>query len=66
MGALLAEATEQMERESFFATAQLQLDALRDGDPDAWASDRAEAHAWQVGTDSDTLSHRDDDDGWWE
>lgn len=65
MGALLAEATEALERQAFFARAQEQLTRLRDEDPDAWAADRAESRSWQAGTDRDTLSN-DDADGWWE
>ena len=65
MGDLLAEATERLERESFFARAREQLATLREDDPDGWAADRAESRAWQAGTDSDTLS-RDDGPGWWE
>jgi predicted transcriptional regulator len=65
MGALLAEATERLEREAFFAHARLQLEHLRHADPDAWEADRAESRSWQAGTDRDTLS-RDDEPGWWE
>jgi hypothetical protein len=65
MGALLAEATETLERQAFFTRAQEQLARLRDEDPDAWAADRAESQTWQAGTDRDTLS-KDDTDGWWE
>jgi predicted transcriptional regulator len=65
MGALLAEATERLERESFFARARTQLDQLREDDPDAWETDRAESRRWQSGTDQDSLT-RDDDAGWWE
>jgi hypothetical protein len=65
MGALLAEATEALERQSFFARAQEQLARLRDEDPGAWAADRAESRSWHAGTDRDTLSN-DDPDGWWE
>jgi hypothetical protein len=65
MGALLAEATERLEREAFFAQARQQLDRLRHEDPDAWESDRAESRRWQSGTDSDSLA-RDDEPGWWE
>jgi predicted transcriptional regulator len=65
MGAILAEATEHLERETFFATARRQLDDLHRDDPDGWAAERAEAESWQAGTDRDTLSHHDDD-GWWE
>jgi predicted transcriptional regulator len=65
MGALLAEATERMERETFFAQARRQLEELREQDPTAWANDRAESRSWQAGTDGDTLS-RDDAPGWWE
>ena len=65
MGALLAEATERLEREAFFARAHQQLEDLRREHPDAWKADRAESDAWQTGTDRDTLS-RDDEAGWWE
>jgi predicted transcriptional regulator len=65
MGALLAEATERLEREVFFARAREQLDRLRREDPSAWEADRAESRSWQTGTDRDTLS-RDDETGWWE
>lgn len=65
MGALLAEATERLERETFFLHARRQLDALREQDPAAWGDDRAESRSWQAGTDNDTLS-RDDAPGWWE
>ncbi|MEU0552540.1 hypothetical protein [Dactylosporangium sp. NPDC006015] len=65
MGALLAEATEALERQAFFSRAQEQLARLRDEDPDTWAADRAESRSWQAGTDRDTLSN-DDPAGWWE
>jgi predicted transcriptional regulator len=65
MGALLAEATERLEREAFFAKARRQLEALRQDDLDGWEADRAESWSWQVGTGRDTLSH-DDEPGWWE
>jgi len=65
MGALLAEATERMEREVFFAKARTQLSRLRAEDPSAWEADRAEAASWQTGTDRDTLSDQDEP-GWWE
>jgi hypothetical protein len=65
MGALLAEATEALERQAFFTRAQEQLAHLREADPDAWAADRAESLSWQAGTDRDTLSN-DDPAGWWE
>jgi len=65
MGALLAEATERLEREAFFARAREQLDRLREENPDDWEADRAESRSWQAGTDRDTLS-RDDQAGWWE
>ena len=65
MGALLAEATEAMERQTFFARAREQLDQLRREEPQAWESNRAESRSWQAGTDRDTLSS-DDDAGWWE
>ena len=65
MGALLAEATERLERETFFTRARDQLVRLREDDPDAWHADRAESRAWQAGTDRDTVS-RDDEVGWWQ
>jgi hypothetical protein len=65
MGALLAEATDRLEREAFFARAREQLDRLREQDPDGWAANRAESRSWQAGTDRDTLS-REDEAGWWE
>jgi predicted transcriptional regulator len=65
MGALLAEATERLEREAFFTRAHQQLESLREEDPHAWETDRAESRSWQAGTDRDTLS-RDDEPGWWE
>ena len=65
MGAVLTEATEHLEREAFFARARSQLERLRDEDPAAWQSDRAESRSWQAGTDRDTLT-RDDEPGWWE
>ncbi|WP_432836766.1 hypothetical protein [Dactylosporangium sp. CA-092794] len=65
MGALLAEATETLERQTFFARAQEQLERLRQEDPAAWAADRAESRSWQAGTDRDTLT-ADDEAGWWE
>jgi hypothetical protein len=65
MGALLAEATETLERQTFFQRAKEQLERLRREDPDAWTADRAESHAWQTGTDRDTLT-AEDPPGWWE
>lgn len=65
MGAILAEATEHLEREAFFAAAHRQLDQLRSDDPDGWKTDRAETDSWQTGSDRDTLS-RHDESGWWE
>jgi hypothetical protein len=65
LGNLLAEATERLEREAFFARAREQLERLRRDDPDAWEADRAESRSWQSGTDRDTRS-RDDEAGWWE
>lgn len=65
MGALLAEATERLEREAFFVRAREQLDRLRQEDPVAWNADRADSRSWQIGTDRDTLS-QDDEPGWWE
>jgi hypothetical protein len=65
MGALLAEATDALERQAFFARAQAQLENLHRDDPDSWAADRAESRSWQAGTDRDTLS-RSDEPGWWE
>ncbi|WP_432987428.1 hypothetical protein [Dactylosporangium sp. CA-233914] len=64
MGALLAEATESLERQAFFARAQEQLERLRQN-PDAWAADRAESRSWQAGTDRDAVA-MDDAPGWWE
>lgn len=63
MGAPLAEATEGLEREAFFANARTQLERLRREHPPAWDDDRDEA-SWLRGTGRDTLSSRDDD-GWW-
>jgi hypothetical protein len=65
MGALLAEATDALERQAFFSRAREQLARLQREDPDSWAADRAESRSWQAGTDRDTLS-RDDEPGWWE
>lgn len=65
MGALLADVTEHLEREAFFARAHAQLNRLRQEDPDGWEQDRAESLSWQAGTDRDTLSSQDDS-GWWE
>jgi predicted transcriptional regulator len=65
MGALLAEATERLEREAFFGRAREQLARLRQEDPAGWENDRAESRFWQAGTDRDTLS-RNDEPGWWE
>jgi predicted DNA-binding protein len=65
MGALLAEATEVLERQAFFARAQEQMERLRQEDPVAWNADRAESRSWQAGTDRDTLSSVDTN-GWWE
>jgi hypothetical protein len=65
MGAMLAEITERLEREAFFAKAREQLSHLRQDDPSAWEADRAEADSWQRGTDQDTLSSQDAP-GWWE
>jgi predicted transcriptional regulator len=65
MGALLAEATETLERQTFFQRAQEQLERLRREDPDAWAADRAESRSWQTATDRDTLT-AEDQAGWWE
>jgi len=65
MGALLAEATERLEREAFFARAHEQLERLKQQDPDAWQEDRDESRSWQAGTDRDTLSNADVP-GWWE
>jgi hypothetical protein len=65
MGALLAEATERLEREAFFARAHEQLENLRQQDPDEWQRDRDESRSWQAGTDRDTLSNADAP-GWWE
>jgi predicted transcriptional regulator len=65
MGAMLAEVTERLEREAFFAKAREQLHRLRQDDPSAWEADRLESASWRSGTDRDTLSSRDDA-GWWE
>jgi hypothetical protein len=65
MGALLAEVTERLEREAFFAKARTQLERLRQDHPDEWKADRAESRSWQTGTDHDTLSN-EDEAGWWE
>lgn len=65
MGALLAEATDRLERETFFARAHTQLARLRDADPQAWARDRAESRSWQEGTDRDTRT-TDEEASWWE
>ena len=65
MGALLAEATERLEREAFFARAREQLENLRQQNADEWQNDRDESRSWQAGTDHDTLSNADAP-GWWE
>jgi predicted transcriptional regulator len=65
MGALLAEATDALERQTFFAQAREQLQRLRRDDPGSWEADRVESRSWQAGTDRDTLS-RSDEPGWWE
>nr|BFE62409.1 hypothetical protein GCM10020063_069350 [Dactylosporangium thailandense] len=65
MGALLAEATETLERQAFFEHARQQLERLRDEEPDAWAADRAESRSWQAGTNRDAL-RAPDEAGWWE
>jgi predicted transcriptional regulator len=65
MGALLAEATEALERQAFFMRARAQLERLRHEDPNGWAADRAESRSWEAGTDRDTLSN-EDHGGWWE
>ncbi len=65
MGALLAEATEFMERDAFFASANQQLEQLRSTDPQAWDRDREESRSWQQATDRDALA-LDDEPGWWE
>jgi hypothetical protein len=65
MGALLAEATERMEREAFFTKARAQLSRLQQDDPSAWKADHAETASWQKGTNRDTLSNQDEP-GWWE
>lgn len=65
MGALLAEATERLEREAFFARAHEQLENLRQQKPDEWQNDHDESRSWQAGTDRDTLSNADAP-GWWE
>jgi hypothetical protein len=65
MGGLLAEVTERLERETFFARAHEQLEHLRADEPDEWAQDRGESRSWQHGTDRDTLALQDEP-GWWE
>jgi predicted transcriptional regulator len=65
MGNLLAEAAERLEREAFFDRAREQLEQLREADPEEWARYRAESHEWQLGTDRDSLSLKDEP-GWWE
>jgi hypothetical protein len=65
MGGLLAEATERMERDAFFATARQQLERLQRDDPAGWRAYRAESLEWQRGTDADTLTS-EDEAGWWE
>jgi hypothetical protein len=62
---MLAEVTERLERESFFARASAQLEELRANDPEEWERNRAESTAWQRGTDRDALA-LDDAPGWWE
>jgi len=64
MGALLADVTDRLERDAFFARAREQLEAIRENSPDEWARDRAESVTWQRGTDADAAS--DDEPGWWE
>ena len=56
MGNLLAEVTDDLERQMFFARAREQLERLRDADPDEWQRDRAESQTWQAGTDRDALT----------
>ncbi len=65
MGALLAEVTEGLERDAFFAQAREQLERLRRDDPAEWEADRAESRSWREGTDRDTLTSQDEP-GWWE
>ena len=65
MGALLAEATERLEREAFFARAREQLENLRQQNADEWQNDRDESRSSQAGTVHDTLSNADAP-GWWE
>lgn len=65
MSALLVEATEALERQTFFARAKQQLDQLRRDDPDDWNADRAESRSWQAGTDRDSVANGDEP-GWWE
>ncbi len=65
MGNLLAEITERLERQAFFARAREQLERLRDADPDEWERNAAESRVWHEGTDRDALS-LDDEPGWWE
>lgn len=64
MGGLLAEVTDRLERDAFFAKAREQLEALRENSPEEWARYRAESLTWQLGTDADAAN--DDDRGWWE
>jgi hypothetical protein len=65
MGALVAEATERLEREAFFAKAHDQLGRLRRDDPAGWEADRLESQRWHESTGSDTLTSQDEPD-WWE
>ena len=65
MGALLAEVTERLEREAFFARAREELLRLRDEDPSAWQIQIEESRAWHDGTDRDAFSLKDEP-GWWE
>jgi predicted DNA-binding protein len=65
MGNLLAEITERLERQAFFARAREQLERLRDADPGEWERNAAESRIWHEGTDRDALS-LDDEPGWWE
>jgi hypothetical protein len=64
MGNLLAEVTESLERQAFFARAREKLERLRDNDPDEWERDRSETRTWHQGTDGNALS-LDDEPGWW-
>jgi macrodomain Ter protein organizer (MatP/YcbG family) len=51
VGDLLADLTDQLDRQTFFDRAQRQLEHLRDAHPDEWRRYRAESQTWQQGTD---------------